>query len=353
MRKNESFYLALFLPIQVIAFYFLSKNTAFIERFYVLLVFKNLRDFWANITCHFSFSIGLIMVPILFLGLFIYLFKKFKTKNKNRWYTLLTTCSLLYFMYMLHWGFLYDRTPLTDLLDLEKSEIKTYELDSLCKELVIETNSNRDKLTDDQLIETDFDVIFKKSKSAYLAYYKTNQLFGLANPNLKKATGSTLMSYLSTGGMYNFLSAEANVNTHNLSFETPFTATHELAHQAGFASEDEANYIAYLTCKNNSDTLFQYSATYGVVFRALNLLYLKDSTAAKSYSEKLNLKVKADRKRERAEWEKYQNPFQKYVSGPFYDLFLKSNGEIDGANSYDKVIDLILAEKRKSTSNKP
>jgi Protein of unknown function (DUF3810) len=353
MRKKISFYLAFFLPIQMIGSYFLSKNTAFIERFYVPFVFKNLSSFWSTITCQIPFSIGLILVPIIFSGIAFYLFKQFRLKHKNRWQNLLGTISIMYFVYLLHWGFLYNRVPLPALLGFETSQIQSDELDSLCNELVNNTNNIRSKIPDKQLLKENHEIVFKKSKNAYLAYYNNKELYGLANPNLKKATGSTLLSYLNTAGIYNFLSAEANVNSHSLSFEMPFTATHELAHQAGFASEDEANYIAYLTCKNSSDSLFQYSANYGIVFRAINLLYLKDSTAAKLYSHKLNTQVKADRKREYAEWEKYRNPFQKYISGPFYDLFLKSNGEIDGADSYDKVIDLILAEKRKSKIRKP
>jgi Protein of unknown function (DUF3810) len=350
MKKNISFYLCLFLPIQIIGSYFLSQNTTFIERFYVPYVFKNLRTFWATITSNFSFSIGLILVPFLLLALFYSLFKKFKTPQSSPWQQLFASISILYFVYLLHWGFLYNRTPLPDLLGFEKSETSVADLDSLCHELVLKTNEKRSKISDNQLLDTNFEQVFEKSKAAYQQYYITNSLFGLANPNLKKAAGSTFLSYLSTAGIYNFLSAEANVNTNSLSFELPFIATHELAHQAGFASEDEANYIAYITCKNSSDPIFQYSANYGVVFRAINLLGLKDSTAAKSYASKLNNQVRADRMREKTEWEKYRNPFQKYIAGPFYDLFLKSNGEIDGANSYDKVIDLILAEKRKSKS---
>jgi cbb3-type cytochrome oxidase subunit 3 len=114
MKKNLSFYLALLLPIQIIGSFFLGKNSAFIERFYVPYVFKNLSSFWAYITRHSSLSIGFILVPLLFLALFYFLYKKFKKKQNYRWQQLVATISISYFVYLMHWGFLYNRTPLPD-----------------------------------------------------------------------------------------------------------------------------------------------------------------------------------------------------------------------------------------------
>ena len=340
--KNGVFFL-----VQFLCFYGIGKSTSFMERVYMPFVFKPLNALLATITKPFPFSVGLLFWYLAIGFMIIFFAKKFVKKHPNRWTYLLSTINVVFCIYMLTWGLLYSRPSLPDLLGIETAPIQTHELDSLCKELVKATNATREALANKNLEDTDYEAIFKQAEQAYKSKSEAQFFFTLPNPNLKKASGSTLLSYLNTGGIYNFMTAEANVNTNNLSFEVPFTAYHELAHQAGFASEDEANYIAYLTCKSHPDPLFKYAANYAIVFRATNLLALRDSTAAKEYLGQLNPLVQQDRKQEYARWLQYQNGFQKYISGPFYDLFLKSNGEIDGESSYDKVIDLILAEKRK------
>ncbi len=331
---------------QFLCFYALGKSSIFMEQVYMPFVFKPINVFLVAISKPFGFSLGLVFWYLAILILLVYFTRKFIQKHQNRWPILLISVNVLYLVYMLEWGMLYNRPSLPNLLGFESAQIKTQELDSLCKELVLATNATRQVLANKNLENTDYESIFTQAEHAYVFRSDAQKLFTLQNPNLKKASGSTLLSYLNTGGIYNFMTAEANVNTQNLGFETPFTACHELAHQAGFASEDEANYIAYSTCKTHPDPLFRYAANYGLVFRAINLLHLRDSTAAKQYQKQLHTLVKQDRNLEYERWLHYQNGFQKYVSGPFYDLFLKSNGEIDGENSYDKVIDLVLAEKR-------
>src|SRR5690554_7630473 len=46
----------------------------------------------------------------------------------------------------------------------------------------------------------------------------------------------------------------------------PFTACHELAHQAGIGFEDEANYIGFVLARQSDDALFRYSAYYATVW---------------------------------------------------------------------------------------
>ena len=57
------------------------------------------------------------------------------------------------------------------------------------------------------------------------------------------------MSYANIGGMFFPFTMESNINVDNPFFVVPWTMAHELAHQCGFMREDEANFIAYLACK--------------------------------------------------------------------------------------------------------
>jgi hypothetical protein len=68
-----------------------------------------------------------------------------------------------------------------------------------------------------------------------------------------------LGNYVGFTGYYNPFTGEAQVNTTVPKFLQPFTASHEVAHQLGYAKEMEANFVGYLAASHSTDTLFRYS----------------------------------------------------------------------------------------------
>ena len=249
---------------------------------------------------------------------------------------------------MLTWGLAYHKMPLEKLMGLNTQNIKNQEVVDLCKELIDSTNKKRSLLSDTQIHKSSYEDIFKYAPAAYTNLRGRFHFLDYKNPSIKKAAGSDLLAYMSTSGIYMFPSGEANINTNNVLYDVPYVTTHEMAHQLGFASEDEANFLAYLACRNYPNPLFQYSAYYGTVFRALNKVWEIDSTLSKELYAKLDPKVIADREKEKVVWMKFRNPIQKYIVSPFYDIFLKSNGQEEGSRSYDLVLDLMVAERRKA-----
>lgn len=331
----------IFLLVQILLWNILSSQTTIIDNIYIPFIFKSIAHFLGYVSSIFSFSIGLVIWYILGIFLIYKTIKFLKSKNKNLKKSsdkIFKTLNVIYPIYMLMWGLAYYQSPIATKLNYDISNIKTSELDSLCKNLISKTNAERSLLPDSILPAFENTISIAKT---------TAQNINLPHPVLKIATGSRLLSYMNTGGIYNFMSGEANVNAETLPFELPSTSMHELAHQQGYASEDEANFIAYASCKNHKNPLFRYSANYGVVFTAINKLWAIDSTLAKSYYENLSAQVKKDRRLEKEHWEKYQNPFDTYIVRPFYNQFLKSNGQEEGVNSYNKVLELLIGEKRK------
>jgi len=65
---------------------------------------------------------------------------------------------------------------------------------------------------------------------------------GCARP--KPLLASAALSWLGLTGIYSPFTGEPNVNMTVPNPELPFAASHEVAHQRGFAREDEANYLA-------------------------------------------------------------------------------------------------------------
>ena len=63
----------------------------------------------------------------------------------------------------------------------------------------------------------------------------------------------------------NPLTGEAQVNDKIPKTSYPTTTCHEMAHQIGFAAENEANFIGFLAANYNDDPYFKY-ASYRMAF---------------------------------------------------------------------------------------
>lgn len=345
------------LAVQIILFKFLASRPDWIENYYVPYVFRPLSFILRSFTSFFPFSVGLILVYLAVFLLIFFLVKNYRLvflRKKHFWAytsTLIAWLSPIYLYFMLTWGFLYHRQPVSELMGFSSPEnINVKELRDLCEHLVNETNATRallDSKTIENLSRTD---VLNKAPQAFQNLEKELPFLKYQTPSIKAATGSKFIAYMGAGGIYTFWSGEANINKIHPTIAIPGVTLHEMAHQAGIASEDEANFIAYYTGKSHPDPLFRYSANYEVVFRSLNKLWWADSTAANSLFSQLDSVVLQDRQLDYESWAPYRNLVQQYVVSPFYSFFLKSNGVQEGIMSYDRVVDLIILERRRLLS---
>jgi hypothetical protein len=351
MKKKRLYILGtVTLLIQVIAYKLISQKPHFIENYIVPYVFSPIARSLRFLTSPFPFSIGLVLNILMVIALIYHLIKQVVLISKKR-RTLsdfalssLAWLSPIYFFYMILWGFLYYRLPVSALLNYDTAPVSAQELKELCEDLVQSTNASREELTQ---IEIDT-ATFKWMKEEAIKGYSTQPNFTYKTPSVKQATGSALLAYMGTAGVYTFFSGEANVNTILANHDVPEVTLHEMAHQLGYASEDEANYIAWLAGKDHPEKLFRYSANYNVVWRSLNRLWNVDSTAANQLYHQLDSTVYHDSEIAMARWKPYRNLVQDYVISPFYNFFLKANGQEYGSMSYDMVVDLLIYERRKS-----
>lgn len=151
------------------------------------------------------------------------------------------------------------------------------------------------------------------------------------------------MSYTGITGIYIPYTGEANVNINSTDFMLPSTVAHEMAHQRGFAREDEANYIAYLTCSMHPDRDFQYSGVMLALIYSMNALAENDIEAYKVLRSKYSEGVKNDLRYDAEFWAKYEGKTQE-ISNNVNNTYLKSNGQKDGVQSYGRMVDLLIAE---------
>ena len=126
----------------------------------------------------------------------------------------------------------------------------------------------------------------------------------------------------------------------------PFTTAHEMAHQRGFAKEDEANYIAYIACINHPDINFQYSGTLAALSYSFNALRKSDTQKYKELILTCSNGVLNDFKYNQDFWKEYSGPIEK-IDDKINDTYLKSQNQQSGTKSYGAMVDLLLAEYRK------
>ena len=346
------------IPVQWLIFKIVASNHQWIEYNYNRGFFRIFSGLLRKVTSFFDFSLGLILVYILSAALLFALIRCFfLIKNKKRSFkeliiNILAYFSPIYLLYMLSWGLAYHKMPIEELMNLNRENISNQEVINLCEALVDSVNNARNRLHENDIEKTTIENVFNKAPMGYEILSKCHSFLTYKYPSIKKAAGSTLLSYMSTSGVYMFPTGEANVNDLGMIYDLPFVTTHEMAHQLGFASEDEANFLAYLACKNHPEPLFRYSAYYGTTFRALSKVWEIDSTYSKRLFNLLTPQVRGDYEKEKNHWKRFRNPIQRYIVSPFYDLFLRSNGVEQGSRSYDLVIELLVAERRQKIDGK-
>ena len=136
---------------------------------------------------------------------------------------------------------------------------------------------------------------------------------------------------------------ESQLNKELLDEQYPFTLAHELAHLAGVTSEAEANYWAYVYCRQSGSPEIRYSGH-------LSLLpYVSASAKANLPEERyaawrasLASKVLEDYNYSHEYWNERRVGIIDKVQQWMMDRFLKSNGVSKGAGDYYGVVEMLM-----------
>ena len=346
--------LCIFFPIQWLFFNWLSQHESWIEEVYIGKVFNNLSKIFRIVTGWFPFSLGLIIFYSLVIFLVYSLVKNIITiingqqKFKSFLVNTIATLSILYGIYMITWGLAYYRKPVSIITQVDAENIGFDEIKKLVEILIIKTNQSRKMVGTQQARANNIKKYFAMAPNGYVQIANTHPELKYIHPSIKIGYSKAILSYLNTAGVYTFPTGEANLNANLTAFEAPFTICHEMAHQLGFASEEEANYISFLACMHNSEPIFKYSAYVGTMNYALNNLYSQDSTMYFKLKEKIDTVVLNDLSFARAKWKPYQVQWVNKLSSSIYDLFLRSNNQEAGIKSYGLVVELLVGEMRKN-----
>lgn len=354
--------LLLLAPLSMFLFYITSLTPKLVENIYSRGINKLLIEFLSIITGIIPISlaeIGLIvlviLVPVLFVRIIIKIFRQRQGKLKafiNLFVNILIVISLIYFTLTTFWSLNYNRLSFGEIAGLDTHPASVKELAGLCDSLIIRANSLRTSVHQNpkgvMILQGGTSSVFKDINKGYSEASKTYPVLTGTYSKPKAVIFSKAMSYTGIIGLYCPFTGEANIDVAIPDFSIPSTACHEAAHQHGFAREDEANYIAWLTCKVNPNVDFQYSGTILATINSMNALYSHDKNIYFELNKKLSAGVKRDLNANNQYWQLHKGPVEK-VTTSLNDAYLKANKQSDGVYSYGRMVDLLIAEFRKQS----
>ena len=348
--------LILLFPMALLVKELLYLNPALTEKLYSRLLYPPIGMVLSNISGILPISLAEMLVYALVASIVYFLIRfikrLFKSCNKlktalDAFINALCALSIVYCLFLLLWGFNYYRQPLAYSIGYTVEKSTVDDLKGLSSALIDKTNQLRTEVKENKSGIMYLDLGFKGAvRRADIGFQKISIDFPIFKGSFGIPKGVILsrqLSYTGIAGIYFPFTGEANVNKLVPDSMLASTFSHEMAHQRGFAREDEANYIAYLASKAHDDVDFQYSGYLLATIYSMNALYEYDVEGYRELSAKYSEGVRRDLAYNSDFWKQFEGPAEK-LQEKLNDTYLKSDKQADGIYSYGRMVDLLLAE---------
>jgi hypothetical protein len=344
---QRKYILPLFLIIQIVFLKIIAFFPEFVERYYsnglYVFISKILRITLGII----PFSVGDLLYGILIVYLFKSIWntrKTWKLNWKNNILKILNVFSVAYFLFHFLWAMNYYRQPLFEKMNIERDYTDADLLD-FTQKLIAKTNEIQSQITKNDSLKVVFpysnEQVFEKNLNGYKTLSNQYPTFTYANPSIKKSLFSLPLTYMGFGGYLNPFTNEAQVNYLMPMYNLPTTSCHEMAHQMGFASESECNFIGFLASVKNKDLYFQYSGYSTALRYCLSNWYARDEKVYDQLLKTVHPGILKNYQESEEFWKQYDTFIDKGFH-IFYDNFLKMNQQKDGMQGYSKFLNLLI-----------
>ncbi len=226
-----------------------------------------------------------------------------------------------------------------------KREYTEQELVVFTENLITKTNAIHIAITNDREKKVtnpySQDSVFKLTQNGYDQLAKEHPYFDYKIPSQKKSLLSLPLTYMGFSGYLNPFTNEAQVNDKLPMYGFPNVVCHEMAHQIGFGSESECNFIGFLAGVKNEDLYFQYSALSNALRYCMSNIGMKNEKEFDRLKVKINPGILKNYRESETFWQQYDTLIDKAFH-TFYDQYLKSNQQEEGIDSYSKFVDLLV-----------
>jgi hypothetical protein len=287
---------------------------------------------WFSVSLDDLFYLMLIISGVVIIGMLIIR----KISLKTTVLIVLNVLAGLYIGFYLLWGFNYFRADLNTRLEISTRLTGPSEFMKVFSYLVESTNDSY--TTYDEFDEAAIAALIEDSYRQLAPVLKLNYPAGTRRP--KNITLSGFFAQAGISGYFGPYFNEVHVNKKILPVDYPFVLAHEKAHQFGITSEAEANFYAWLVCKNSESQQLQYSAN--LIAVRYFLYYGRDHEGYKEVISKLDERVIDDIKRVQQHWMLLRNEKVEAIASKVNDAYLKTNQVEKGIRDYTGIVKHIL-----------
>lgn len=341
--------IAILLPIQILLMQVAARNPAFIERFYSNGIYPPISSFLRIILGWIPFSFGDLLIAFGLFVLIRFLYRLIKNRFKNfipKFFHFTAVLSVIYFCFYLFWGLNYYREPLAKNLNYNQHKYTTEQLLKVTEHIIEKLNYYQLVITKNDTLKVQNPYHQKEMYTMAVAGYnnlsKDFPQLKYQHSSVKSSLMSLLQSYNGTAGYLNPLTGEAQVNDRVPKTSYPTTTCHEMAHQIGFAAENEANFVGFLAANYNNNIYFKY-ASYRMAFGyCISEIRKRDSSLSSKLWKTVHKGISKDFNASYHFWQQYKNPFEPLVKKG-YNAYLKANKQHKGVDSYNYVVDLLIS----------
>lgn len=325
----------------------LSFFPEWIDKYYSNGLYLWISGFWRSSLGNIPFSVGDCLYGIL-IALLIRWFwikrKTWKDSRKENLFQLLGYFSVFYFLFYLSWAVNYSRLPLFEQLNI-KREYTDADLLVFTQKLIAKTNAIQYQITKNEDAKVAFPYtqqqVFLKNLNGYHKLSQQYPNLKYEHLSIKKSLFSLPLTYMGFAGYLNPFTNEAQVNDMLPMYAFPTTASHEMAHQLGYASESECNFIGFLASIKNDDVYFQYSGYAFALRYCLHNWEIRNPEILKQLLKTVNPGILKNYRESEVFWQQYET-FIETGFKVFYDNYLKFNQQKDGLDSYSKFVNLMV-----------
>lgn len=193
------------------------------------------------------------------------------------------------------------------------------------------------------LIYDDFDTLALQAGDGFntLAYEQSGSVFAGSILPVKQLGWADMYTAMGILGVTMPLTGEAAVNPQIPVVALPFTMCHEMAHRMCIATENDANFAAFLTCLANESKQFQYSAYYMAYRYCYNALRSAGTAEAAAAAARVQLDVNTylqyDLKMYDRFFQTHRDNNAANIADMANDGYIKASGDKNGTASYGQV----------------
>ncbi|HRN92707.1 MAG TPA: DUF3810 domain-containing protein [Ferruginibacter sp.] len=253
--------------------------------------------------------------------------------------------AVIYILFNLLWGLNYNRLGLKHQVGISRAEYTEKDL-LVVNELLLQEVNRCKAALDSPYTYPRRSELFKRAVAVYDAAAAEHPFLSYRHISLKPSLWGWIGNYSGFTGYYNPFTGEGQTNTLVPPFLQPFIACHEMAHQIGYAREDEANFAAFLAVHHSSDMLFRYSGYLDLFLYANRNLFEVNEDSALMFRKRLIPAVQADLMEWKRFAEAHRNPVAPWISW-LYGKYLEQNQQPSGMRSYDQVTAYLISYYKK------